>query len=119
MTKPIAPSSESAQRQMTDRANRGCGITVIALRRRPSRLLAGNGIAGVELQLPEGWKTYWRTPGDAGGVPPTFDWSKSDNLASVKVLYPAPKRFSDRAGDTVGYKGTVVFPVEVIPKDAS
>jgi DsbC/DsbD-like thiol-disulfide interchange protein len=84
-----------------------------------ARLLAGNGIAGVELQMPEGWKTYWRTPGDAGGVPPSFDWSKSDNLASVKVLYPAPKRFSDRAGDTVGYKGTVVFPVEVIPKDAS
>jgi DsbC/DsbD-like thiol-disulfide interchange protein len=84
-----------------------------------ARLLAGNGIAGVELQMPEGWKTYWRSPGDAGGTPPTFDWSKSDNLASAKVLYPAPKRFSDRAGDTVGYKGTVVFPVEVTPKDAS
>src|SRR5450631_2857577 len=84
-----------------------------------ARLLAGNGIAGVELQMPVGWKTYWRTPGDAGGVPPTFDWSKSDNLASAKVLYPAPKRFSDRAGDTVGYKGTVVFPVELTPKDAS
>jgi DsbC/DsbD-like thiol-disulfide interchange protein len=84
-----------------------------------ARLLAGNGIAGVELQMPEGWKTYWRTPGDAGGVPPTFDWSKSENLATVKVLYPAPKRFSDRAGDTVGYKGTVVFPVEVTPNDAS
>ena len=82
-----------------------------------ARLLAGNGIAGVELQMPEGWKTYWRSPGDAGGTPPTFDWSKSDNLASANVLYPAPKRFTDRAGDTVGYKGTVVFPVEVTPKD--
>jgi DsbC/DsbD-like thiol-disulfide interchange protein len=84
-----------------------------------ARLLAGNGIAGVELQMPEGWKTYWRSPGDAGGTPPTFDWSKSDNLASANVLYPAPKRFTDRAGDTVGYKGTVVFPVEVTPKDAA
>src|SRR4051812_40829530 len=37
-----------------------------------ARLVAGNGIAAVELQMPEGWKTYWRTPGDAGGVPPSF-----------------------------------------------
>lgn len=84
-----------------------------------ARLLAGNGVAGVEVQLPDGWKTYWRNPGDAGGVPPSFDWSKSGNLASAKVLYPAPKRFSDGGGggDTVGYKGTVVFPVELTAKD--
>ena len=30
----------------------------------------GDGVAAVELQLPEGWKTYWRSPGEAGGVPP-------------------------------------------------
>ena len=84
-----------------------------------ARLLAGNGVAGVEVQMPDGWKTYWRTPGDAGGVAPSFDWSKSNNLAAAKVLYPAPKRFSDSAGDTVGYKGTVVFPVKLTPKDPS
>ena len=82
-----------------------------------ARLIAGNGVAGVELQMPEGWKTYWRNPGDAGGVPPSFDWSKSENLVAAQVLYPAPKRFTDRAGDTVGYKGTVVFPVRLTPKD--
>ncbi|MGZ5914086.1 MAG: protein-disulfide reductase DsbD domain-containing protein, partial [Hyphomicrobium sp.] len=82
-----------------------------------ARLIAGNGMAGVEVEMPEGWKTYWRTPGDAGGVPPSFDWSKSENLAAATVLYPAPKRFSDRAGDTVGYKGTVVFPVRLTAKD--
>jgi DsbC/DsbD-like thiol-disulfide interchange protein len=81
------------------------------------RLIAGKGLAGVELQMPKGWKTYWRTPGDAGGVPPSFDWSKSENLASAEVLYPAPERFTDRIGDTVGYKGTVVFPVRLEAKD--
>jgi DsbC/DsbD-like thiol-disulfide interchange protein len=79
--------------------------------------VAGSGLAGVEVQMPEGWKTYWRNPGDAGGVPPSFDWSKSENLAGAEVLYPAPKRFTDRSGDTVGYKGTVVFPVRLTPKD--
>lgn len=82
-----------------------------------ARLIGGDGIAGVELQMPEGWKTYWRNPGDAGGVPPSFDWSSSTNLANAQVLYPAPTRFTDRSGDTLGYKGTVVFPVRLTPKD--
>jgi DsbC/DsbD-like thiol-disulfide interchange protein len=75
-------------------------------------------LAGVEIALDEGWKTYWRMPGDAG-VPPNFDWSGSSNVAAVTVLYPAPKRMSEPAADTVGYKHTVLFPVEVVPKDAS
>jgi DsbC/DsbD-like thiol-disulfide interchange protein len=82
-----------------------------------SRLLAadsaGQFLAFVEIQLPEGWKTYWRNPGDAGGLPPSFDFSKSENVAAARVLYPAPKRLTDRAGDTIGYKGGVVFPVEI------
>jgi DsbC/DsbD-like thiol-disulfide interchange protein len=84
-----------------------------------ARLIAGKDLAGIELQLPEGWKTYWRNPGDAGGVPPAFDWSQSQNLARADVLYPAPKRYRDSAGDTVGYKGTVVFPVRLQAKDPS
>src|SRR5215831_19456743 len=38
-------------------------------------------LAGVEIALDEGWKTYWRMPGDAG-VPPNFDWSGSSNVAA-------------------------------------
>jgi DsbC/DsbD-like thiol-disulfide interchange protein len=84
-----------------------------------ARLIGGGGIAGVELELPEGWKTYWRYPGEAGGVAPAFDWSKSSNLESAQVLYPAPKRFTDPSGETIGYKGNVTFPVRLKPKDAS
>lgn len=69
-------------------------------------------LAGVELELGEGWKTYWRSPGDAGGVPPSFDWTGSENVKAT-VLYPAPKRFVDRSGETVGYKGAVTFPVRL------
>ncbi|HKZ95756.1 MAG TPA: protein-disulfide reductase DsbD domain-containing protein [Hyphomicrobiaceae bacterium] len=74
--------------------------------------------AFVEIEMPAGWKTYWRNPGDAGGVPPTFEWSRSENLASARVLYPAPARLTDKSGDTVGYKGGVIFPVEIAAKDA-
>jgi DsbC/DsbD-like thiol-disulfide interchange protein len=56
-------------------------------------------------------------PGDAGGIPPSFSWVGSTNLAAAKVLYPAPRRLQDATGDTVGYKSGVVFPVEVTPND--
>src|SRR5262245_21652243 len=51
-------------------------------------------LAGVELELAQGWKTYWRMPGDAG-VPPMFDWSQSINTAAVTVLYPTPMRLHE------------------------
>lgn len=76
-------------------------------------------IAGIEIRMGEGWKTYWRHPGDAGGVPPSFDWSGSGNLASARVLYPVPERLVDPNGQSIGYKKHVVFPVEVKPADAS
>lgn len=81
------------------------------------RLVAGivapaEHLAGIELEMGEGWKTYWRSPGDAGGVPPSFDWSGSENVKAT-VLYPAPKRFVDRSGETIGYKGAVIFPVRL------
>jgi DsbC/DsbD-like thiol-disulfide interchange protein len=85
------------------------------------RLIAGSNKsatplrAGVELRLQPGWKTYWRYPGDSG-VPPRFDFSGSDNLKSAMVLYPAPHLFSDEAGNSLGYKDSVTFPVQVTPK---
>ena len=72
--------------------------------------------AGVEIEMADGWKTYWRSPGDAGGVPPEFDWSGSSNVAKFDVAFPAPMRMSDRAGSTIGYKKHVVFPVIVKPE---
>ncbi|MGL4396725.1 MAG: protein-disulfide reductase DsbD domain-containing protein [Hyphomicrobium sp.] len=87
------------------------------------RLLAGGSdgrsYAAIEIVMPKDWKTYWRNPGEAGGIPPTFDWSQSVNVARVDVLYPAPHTLIDKAGATYGYKDAVVFPVVITPKDAS
>jgi DsbC/DsbD-like thiol-disulfide interchange protein len=84
----------------------------------PADMRAGQSyLAGVELLLADGWKTYWRMPGDAG-VPPSFDWAGSRNVASVEVLYPAPTRMVEPAAVTVGYKGAVIFPVKVVPREA-
>lgn len=75
--------------------------------------------AGLEIRLDPGWKTYWRYPGDSG-VPPTLDFTGSQNVRSVTALWPAPKRFADGAGgQSLGYFGDVVFPLHVVPEDAS
>ncbi|MBX9840910.1 MAG: cytochrome C biogenesis protein [Xanthobacteraceae bacterium] len=73
--------------------------------------------AGIEFKLAAGWKTYWRHPGDSG-VPPSFDFSKSDNVKSAAVLFPAPARFPDGAGgSSIGYKRPLVLPVHIVPND--
>ena len=74
---------------------------------------------GIEIVLSPGWKTYWRYPGDAG-IPPRFDWSGSENIANVEVLYPAPKRITDGSGQTsIGYEERVTFPLRIQLKDPS
>lgn len=90
------------------------------------RLLAGGAVTGetgarlafIEIALEPGWKTYWRTPGDAGGLPPSFDWSQSSNLADAAVAFPAPHRFTDKSGSTIGYKDTLMLPVTLKPQQA-
>ncbi|MGL4437674.1 MAG: protein-disulfide reductase DsbD domain-containing protein [Bosea sp. (in: a-proteobacteria)] len=71
---------------------------------------------GVEIRMKEGFKTYWRMPGDAG-VPPVFDWTASENLGSVSVRWPAPQRYVDGGVTTIGYKDRVVFPVVIRAAD--
>jgi DsbC/DsbD-like thiol-disulfide interchange protein len=72
-------------------------------------------LAGIQLRMDEGWKTYWRNPGDSG-VPPSFDWTGSKNLKSAEVLFPAPHRFDDAGGTAIGYGGDVLFPVRLTPE---
>lgn len=74
----------------------------------------GTLAGGVDISLDPGWYTYWRTPGDAG-VPPVFDFSRSENVANVKVGYPAPERHQGEGGTSLIYRDEVVFPLVVKP----
>lgn len=78
----------------------------------------GTRMAAVELLLAPGWKTYWRSPGDAG-IPPSFDWSGSVNVKSVRIHWPAPAVFHTNGMQTIGYHDRLVLPVEVTPQDPS
>lgn len=68
--------------------------------------------AGLEIELEEDWKTYWRFPGDSG-IPPTLDWSEASNVAGASLRFPAPQRFKDEYGQSVGYKHNVIFPIDI------
>ena len=93
-----------------------------------TRLIAGAAVktpeasflrAGIEIRLDQGWKTYWRYPGDTG-IPPTFDFSGSQNVKSAAVEWPAPEKFSDGAsGHSIGYVGDVILPLKVTQVDAT
>jgi DsbC/DsbD-like thiol-disulfide interchange protein len=88
-----------------------------------ARLVAGKNDghrrwAGIEVSLDRGFKTYWRHPGEAG-LPPRFDWTGSENAASIDLRWPAPARTEDAGGVAYSYSDRVVFPVSVEAKDPS
>lgn len=74
---------------------------------------------GIEIMLEPGWWTYWRTPG-AAGLPPTIDFTASDNLGAVTVSFPLPERHDDGYGATNVYPDGVLLPftAEVPDPDA-
>ncbi|MFO7857251.1 MAG: protein-disulfide reductase DsbD family protein [Paracoccaceae bacterium] len=76
----------------------------------------GRRVAGFRVELAPGWKTYWRTPGEAG-IPPHFDWSRSENVAAVEVRWPRPVAFDTYGMRTLGYEREVTFPLELTPED--
>ena len=90
-----------------------------------ARLVSSGGLRddrsylpGVEIELVGQALTYWRMPGESG-VPPVASFEGSENLASVEMRFPAPKRLQEGGSDVYGYRGHVIFPLRVVPKDPS
>lgn len=78
----------------------------------------GRHIAAVRFKLKDGWKTYWRSPGD-GGIPPRFNWSGSRNVRALDVAWPTPEVYHQDGMTSLGYEHEVVVPVVIEPKRAS
>ena len=71
----------------------------------------------LHIVLQPGWKTYWRSPGDAG-YPPQVDVSGSTNVARAELMWPVPHRFQLFGLQTFGYGKEVAFPLMVTPEKA-
>ncbi len=65
---------------------------------------------GLQFALAEGWKIYWRTPGEAG-YPPSLDIVSSENLAGLEWSWPVPRRFETFGLQSYGYADGIVFPI--------
>ncbi len=72
----------------------------------------GTRIGAIRLTMAPGWKTYWRAPGDAG-IPPSFSWNGSRNLAGVTVSWPTPEVFVQNGMRSVGYANEVMLPLAI------
>jgi suppressor for copper-sensitivity B len=70
---------------------------------------------GLDLTMKSGWKTYWRSPGDAGFAP-EIKFDGSENLESATLAYPTPHRFELFGLQTFGYNEQVVYPITVTPE---
>jgi DsbC/DsbD-like thiol-disulfide interchange protein len=73
---------------------------------------AGTTLLGLEIDMPETTKTYWRVPGDTG-LPTVLDFSGSGGIEGHVIRWPVPTRH--RTGDYLDYVyfGHTVLPVEV------
>lgn len=73
--------------------------------------------AAFSVKLAPGWKTYWRTPGDAG-IPPIFDWSTSGNLSGAAVSFPVPHIFYENGMRSIGYDEGMILPITLRASEA-
>lgn len=62
----------------------------------------------LDVKLEDGWKTYWRSPGE-GGVAPSIRWHEA--TPPVEWFWPTPSRFDVAGITTQGYHHQVTFPM--------
>lgn len=75
---------------------------------------SGSVMAGLRIDMADGWKTYWRAPGDAG-IPPQVMWTGSQNVGGIAFHWPTPEVFDQSGMRSIGYHNTVTIPIEVFP----
>ena len=75
----------------------------------------GRRVAAIKLSLEDGWKTYWRAPGDSG-IPPLFSWKGARNIGQMQITWPQPKVVYDSGVRSIGYKKQLVIPLHIAPK---
>jgi suppressor for copper-sensitivity B len=85
-----------------------CGFTNISSQPdfTVSVLDGGQGNIAVQFDMQEGWKTYYKNPGDAG-------YPLAIEGADSKIYYPLPTKYEEDGLVFFGYKNKVVFPVKL------
>jgi DsbC/DsbD-like thiol-disulfide interchange protein len=73
---------------------------------------SGTTLVGLEIDMPETSKTYWRVPGDTG-LPTELDFTGSLGVLDHQVLWPYPTRVESKDYIDYVYFGPTVLPIEL------
>ena len=70
----------------------------------------GTTLVGLEIDMPETTKTYWRVPGDTG-MPTELDFAGSTGVAGHQIEWPYPTRHVGKDYLDYAYFGPTVLPI--------
>lgn len=90
-----------------------------------SKLVAGRVQEGVlqavvDIRLKSGWKTYWRSPGDAGFPFLATPAETASNIESIAIEWPYPKRIIEEWElEVFGFKDHLALPLDIALADAT
>jgi DsbC/DsbD-like thiol-disulfide interchange protein len=74
--------------------------------------LDGTTLVGLEIDMPETNKTYWRVPGDTGLLT-ELDFAGSTGVLGHQILWPYPVRHETADYLDYAYFGPTILPVEL------
>lgn len=69
----------------------------------------GTTLAGIQIEMPQNYKTYWKTPGQTG-IPTQIDLAGSKGVEGSRILWPYPT-----VDNAAGYLDYVYFGPTVLP----
>lgn len=69
---------------------------------------------GVELKMPPGWHTYYKTPGDAG-MPTSIVWHLPEGFKASDLEWQKPEKFDDSGITTYGYQDSTLIACTISP----
>lgn len=72
----------------------------------------GTTLVGIEIDMPETTRTYWRVPGETG-FPAELDFAGSTGIAGHRILWPYPTRHETENYLDYAYFGPTLLPVEL------
>jgi DsbC/DsbD-like thiol-disulfide interchange protein len=70
----------------------------------------GTTLVGLELDMPEAYKTYWRRPGEVG-IPTELDLTGSAGVGALAIAWPFPRAETVAGLIDYVYRGPTVLPV--------
>jgi DsbC/DsbD-like thiol-disulfide interchange protein len=106
--------SQSSEEQDDDSALVTASLITASTAAAPGSTL----LAGIHLEMKEGWYVYWQNPGDSG-IPTKVEWTIPGGFSMSELRWPYPSGFFTDSFVSYGYKGNVVLLADMtVPEDA-